>query len=133
MAALERELAQVSRQKDFDYFLKNPDGIWSVSVLESQGGESLDGFLASVNHPASRMLGPGTSRTDAQMAALIRAESARFGESPPVMVVPAERAALIQTLYGRGARNLELHVGQVRGVWQAPAGVWLPTFLPETG
>ena len=132
MAALERERAGLSREKDFAYFLKNTENIWGVSVLESLTGE-LEGFLASVNHPASRMLGPGFSLTESGMAALIRAESARFGESPPVMVVPAESAELVRILYGWGARNLELHVAQVRGEWRAPDGVWLPTFLPETG
>ena len=132
MAALERERVGLSREKDFAYFLENAENIWGVSVLESESGE-MEGFLASVSHPASRMLGPGFSLTESGMAALIRAEHARFGESPPVMVVPAGSAGLVQTLYGWGARNLELHVAQVRGEWRAPGGVWLPTFLPETG
>lgn len=132
MAALERERVGIAREKDFAYFLENADDIWSVSVLESESG-ALEGFLASVNHPASRMLGPGFCTTEGGMAALIRAEHARFGENAPVMVVPAERAGLIRTLYGWGGRNLELHVAQARGAWREPDGVWLPSFLPETG
>ena len=132
MAALERERVGLSRERDFAYFLESADGLWGVSVLEADSG-ALEGFLASVNHPASRMLGPGFCTTEGGMAALIRAELARFGEKPPVMVVPAECAELIQTLYRWGARNLELHVAQVRGTWRSPHGVWLPTFLPETG
>jgi hypothetical protein len=36
-------------------------------------------------------------------------------------------------MYDWGARNCELHFGQVRGAFQAFRGVNLPAFLPETG
>ena len=36
-------------------------------------------------------------------------------------------------LYALGAKNCELHFAQVRGAWTAPAGVVMPTFMPETG
>jgi GNAT superfamily N-acetyltransferase len=132
MAALERELAGISREKDFRYFLENREGIWGASVLESADG-ALGGFLISVNHPASRMLGPGMSRTEPGMAALIRAALSRFGESQPVFLVPARASELLKTLYGWGAKNIELHVQQVRGPYAPPTGVILPTFLPESG
>jgi hypothetical protein len=36
-------------------------------------------------------------------------------------------------MYALGAKNCELHFGQVRGPWTAPTGVVMPTFMPETG
>ena len=70
MAALETELNHISREKDYRHFVENRAGIWHASVLENTAG-SLDGFLVSVHHPGSNMLGPGhraygpaISRTD---------------------------------------------------------------------
>ena len=131
MAALERELNHIDRGQDYAYFLENAEGIWHASVLVNEAG-GLDGFLVSVAHPASNMLGPGVARTQGQAAALIAMELKRH-PAKPVFLVPVECAELVQTLYGWGARNCELHFAQVRGAWRAPAGVVLPTFLPETG
>jgi predicted N-acetyltransferase YhbS len=133
VAALERELSGVSREKDYAYFLKNAEGIWSTSVLENPADGTLDGFLVSVDHPASAMIGPGACRTESGMAALIRAERARFVGKSPVFLVPATATELLKTLYSWGAKNVELHVQQVRGDVFPTTGVILPTFLPETG
>jgi GNAT superfamily N-acetyltransferase len=134
MAALEAELVGIRREKDYRHFLQNRDGIWGVSVLESASGDgSLDGFLVSVAHPASVMLGPGVTRTEADAAALIRAELDRRRGLTPVFLAPVECAALVQTLYSWGARNCEMHFAQIRGDWTRPTGIVLPTFLPETG
>lgn len=132
IAALETELTGISREKDYTYFLENAEGIWGASVLEATDG-ALEGFLVSVNHPASRMLGPGVCRTEAGAAALIRAELARFGDYQPVLLAPATATMLLKILYSWGAKNVELHVGQVYGAYTHPAGVVMPTFLPETG
>jgi GNAT superfamily N-acetyltransferase len=133
MAALERELAGIEREKDFRHFLENRDGIWGVSVLEGENG-GIDGFLASVAHPASNMLGPGAARTEDGAAALIRAELDRNHRGrQPVFLVPVTRAGLVRQLYEWGAKNCEIHFAQVRGAWTEPQGVIMPTFLPETG
>jgi GNAT superfamily N-acetyltransferase len=133
MATLETELVGISRQKDYDYFLENAEGIWGASVLENESGE-IEGFLISGNLTCSRMLGPGVCRTEAGAAALIRAELARFGEDhQPVFLVPATATRLLKILYGWGAKNLELHVGQAHGAFTPPTGIVMPTFLPETG
>jgi GNAT superfamily N-acetyltransferase len=132
MASLERELVGIQRQKDYEYFLRNRDGIWSVSVLESERGD-IEGFLISIAHPASTMLGPGVTRTDDGAAALIRAELLNRPGLSPVFLVPAERESLVRRLYSWGARNCEIHFSQIRGAWQQPTGVVMPTFMPETG
>ena len=38
-----------------------------------------------------------------------------------------------ETLYGWGVRNCEPHFAQVRGAFQPPTGLIMPTFMPETG
>jgi GNAT superfamily N-acetyltransferase len=132
MVALEKEVAGIERENDYRHFLENRDGIWSASVLTNQR-DGLDGFLVSVKHPASNLLGPGICRTEDGTAALLRAELDKHRGGKPVFLIPAERAGLVQRLYGWGAKNCELHVLQVRGEWSAPSGIVLPTFLPESG
>lgn len=132
MAALELELNHISREQDYRYFVENSDGIWHVSVLPSEQG-GLDGFLVSVAHPGSNMLGPGVCRTETQTAALIESELEYHQGRSPVFLVPVQCDQLVQRLYAIGARNCELHFAQVRGAWQPPAGVVMPTFMPETG
>ena len=78
------------------------------------------------------MLGPGVARTETGAFALILSELIHHVQQP-VFLVPVECAWLVQRLYALGAKNCELHFGQVRGEWSAPNGVVMPTFMPETG
>lgn len=68
MIALEWDVNHIRRENDLRDFVENPDGIWHVSVLEGTGA-TLDGFLVSVAHPASNMLGPGIMRSEQDAAA----------------------------------------------------------------
>jgi GNAT superfamily N-acetyltransferase len=139
MADLEQELAHIRREKDYAYFVKNDDAVWHVSVYSSDSiasGGGIDGFLVSVADPCSHMLGPGVARTQQQAAALIAAELNHHRDrtpGTPVWLVPAHCDGLVQTMYAWGARNCELHLAQCRGQWSQPAGVAMPTFMPETG
>jgi len=133
MVELEMEIAHISRAKDFRYFIENAARIWHVSVLERARGRGIDGFLASVNHPGSNMLGPGVARTQADAAALIAAELNHHRGRRPVFLVPVECGELVKQLYAWGARNCELHFAQVRGKFDGFGGVVMPTFMPETG
>ena len=132
MVALEMDVSGIRREKDFRYFLENAAGIWHVSVLEGAGG-TIEGFLVSVAHPASRMLGPGVMRTEEQAAALIHSELNRHRGMEPVWLVPSESPGLVRRMYEWGVRNCEIHFAQARGVWKAPTGIVMPTFMPETG
>jgi hypothetical protein len=85
-----------------------------------------------VAHPGSNMLGPGVMRNEEQAAALILNELQHRKGSTPVLLVPVESEALVQTLYSWGARNCEIHFAQVRGEYQPSSGVMMPTFMPET-
>lgn len=132
MAELERSISGISRAKDYRYFLENRDGIWHASVYENEQGR-LDGLLVSVAHPASNMLGPGLARNEEIAAALILAELDHHRGRSPVFLAPVQCTDLVQKLYGWGAKNCEIHFAQIRGEWQAPTGVVMPTFMPETG
>ncbi len=135
MTELEQELSGIRRDRDYRFFLANRDGIWHASVYEGESGGvgGISGFLVSVAHPGSNMLGPGVMRGDREALALIAAELDHHRGRSPVFLLPVDRGALVQAVYGWGARNCELHVHQVRGAWQPCAGVNMPTFMPETG
>lgn len=131
MVALEEKVSGIRRESDYRFFLSRPDQGWRVFVSEAEG--ELSGFLVSIDHPGSNMLGPGTMETERAAAALIQAKLAAMPEKQPIFLVPATAAELVKTLYDWGARNCEMHVAQVRGEAQEFAGVVMPTFMPETG
>lgn len=130
IAALELANVHISRQKDFEYFLSNVDGIWHGSVIDDDSG--IRGFLFSVQHPASNMLGPGWARDEDDAIALIQGELDHHRGRSPVFLVPVDRPNLVARLYALGARNCEIHFSQVRGSYQSPTGISMPTFMPET-
>ena len=132
IVALEEEISGIRRAKDYEFFVNNAQGVWRVLVLEGEE-EGLDGFLCSIDHPGSNMLGPGVMRSDEGALALIHAQLDAMPERQPVFLVPARAAKLIAGLYQWGARNCEMHVAQVRGESQEFRGISMPTFMPETG
>lgn len=132
IADLEHALCHIRREKDYRFFIENRQGIWQTLVYENAAG-NLDGFLASITHPGSNMLGPGVMRTEQQAAALIHAQLQLSRGCSKIMLVPVAAAGLVRTLYRWGARNTEIHFSQVRGHDLPPTGVLMPTFMPETG
>ncbi len=134
MAVIERKLTGISRRQDYDYFIRNEEAFWSVSVIESEGGDGgLEGYLVSCGSEDFNMLGPGVARTEAQAAALIHAELNVQKGRCPVLLVPVTCGDLVAQLYQWGARNCEMHVAQSFGPAEELKGVVMPTFLPETG
>ena len=131
MAALEEEVVHIRREKDYRFFIENLQGIWHTLVFESSPG-TIDGFLVSVHHPGSHMLGPGVMRTDEAAAALIAAQLNHHAGRSPIFLVPLDRPALHQQVYQWGGKNVEIHFAQIRGTYTAPDGVVMPTFMPET-
>jgi GNAT superfamily N-acetyltransferase len=132
MAAVEMEIAGITREKDYRHCIENREGIWGALVYEGRGGR-VEGFMLSVRHAALSMLGPGLARTPEQAAALVAKALDRFRGTSAVFLVPVECERLVRQMYSRGARNCELHFCQVRGAFQPFRGVNMPTFLPETG
>jgi hypothetical protein len=131
IAALEDEIAHIRREKDYRFFVENRQGIWHTLVFESPSG-SVDGFLVSVHHPGSHMLGPGVMRTDEAAGALIAAQLNHHAGRSPIFLVPLDRPALQRQVYQWGGKNVEIHFAQVRGIYTPVNGVVMPTFMPET-
>jgi predicted N-acetyltransferase YhbS len=133
IAALEQQLAHIRREKDHAFFIENRRHIWRVTVAQNTAGV-IDGFLVSVAHPGSTMLGPGVMRDDSIAAALIADHLLHHAAAnrAPVSLIPLDRPELVRLMYAWGAKNLELHLAQVRGPYTPPTGVSMPTFMPET-
>ncbi|NLT69612.1 MAG: GNAT family N-acetyltransferase [Verrucomicrobiaceae bacterium] len=131
MGRLEFEVSGISRERDYCYFIENSTGIWKTFVSLNGDGE-VDGFLNSIDHPAIRIIGPGVMKNEAAAEALLRAQLDHFRGKAVVFLLPAEQSGLVRTAYGFGARNCELHLGQVRGDSQPVTGIAMPTFLPES-
>lgn len=133
MERLERQLVGLCRARDFRFCCENQHEIWQTYVAESAAG-GMDGFLTSIRHPASNLLGPGVMRDQHVAIALVHAAlDGHHRDNRLVVVTPSDATQLVAALYAWGARNCELHVGQVRGAYQPPTGVVIPTFMPETG
>lgn len=132
LADVEFEIAGIRRAGDLRFFAENKQGIWNLLLIENADGKPT-GFLASVNHPASCLIGPGCAGTEADGLALLWAQFNHLRGQTPVFLVPVDASQMVQACYGWGARNIELHFAQVRGRWQAPHGVIFPSFLPESG
>ena len=128
---LEEKISGIRREKDWRYFLNDTTGVWRGMVYEDQG--HITGFLFAINHPGSQMLGPGVMRDESAAFHLITAQLSHFSGQTPVFLVPAQETNLVRRLYRLGARNLEIHFSQVLGEAMEPAGIVMPTFMPETG
>ena len=131
-AQLERQLVGIARRKDLDFFHDNTLGVWHLSIAKDHQG-NVCGFMASVRHQASNMVGPGVATTAEVARALIYNELQSHAGNTCVVLVPVDESLLSSAMYGWGARNCEMHFAQVRGEWQAPTGIVIPSFMPESG
>ncbi|HBJ61160.1 MAG TPA: N-acetyltransferase [Opitutae bacterium] len=132
MVELERELSGIERSKDYAYFIANELGIWRTLTYRDEDSRLL-GFLSSVNHPGSRMIGPGVARTEEIAVALLAKQLDGFRGLCPVFLLPVTASHAVRTAYSWGAKNCEIHFAQCLGRYQPPKGVVFPTFMPETG
>ncbi|MEM7698138.1 MAG: GNAT family N-acetyltransferase [Verrucomicrobiota bacterium] len=131
MGKLEFEVAGISRERDYCFFIENESGIWHTVIAESADGEPL-GFLSSIAAPGVSMIGPGVSQTEAAAEALLLSQINQFAGATAYFLIPVETTSLADAAYRWKARNCELHFGQVRGDAQPLAGVMFPSFLPES-
>ena len=131
MVALEKRLSGIERAKDFEYFIENKRDIWNTVVCRDTNG-TLHGFLGSVDHPASQMIGPGLAESEKVALSMLASLLDRFRRKCPVFLLPVTAKEAVQTAYSWGARNCEIHFSQCRGESQPPSGVAMPTFMPET-
>jgi len=130
-AALEKEMCGIEREEDWRFFRENAHRIWGLSVcVDSEG--AVCGACASVCDPGSHMIGPGIARSEVVMGALIQYEANRYPGKTPVVLIPSDAVSLRRTLFALGGRICEMHITQVLGEAQKPAGIVLPSFMPET-
>jgi GNAT superfamily N-acetyltransferase len=129
LADFEHCLQGVRREKDFAFFLRNETGSWKVLLLEDEKGV-LTGFITL--SLSFGMMGPGVAADEAAAAALLWKGLDHMRGSSPVFLVPCAASGLVKTLYGWGARNIELHVAQSTAQGPAAKGISFPTFLPES-
>jgi hypothetical protein len=131
LADFECGLQGIRREKDYRFFLGGGLGDWRVWILEGRDG-GVRGVLVASEHPDWGMLGPGVALDGEVAFALVwRALQASPGRMK-VVLIPASEGELVRRLYGMGARNIELHVAQVRGPKTSARGVAIPSFLPES-
>lgn len=127
----EEEIWHVRRPGDWEYFIKNERNLWSVLIYDTEDG--IRGVLGSVNHAASKLLGPGVADSADVAASLVVAQLNQFRGETYVFLVPTDNTDLVAMMYRLGARNCELHFGQSLGPAPEIQGVVMPTFMPETG
>jgi GNAT superfamily N-acetyltransferase len=132
IGSLEIDVSGIRREIDYRYCIENTRGYLHISVLERSSGR-IDGFMASLRHPALNMLGPCVARTEADAAALILREADCFRGRTVLCLIPMDKRKLVEQMYKWGARNCETHLVQVRGEFKPFDGISMPSFLPETG
>lgn len=128
---LEKNLTGIDRKADLEYFILNKLGLWKTLVYVNCRGE-VEGYLNSIFHPASKMLGPGVMKNETIALALYLSCLDQFRNETMLALVPCKCLNLIKALYALRAKNCELHFTQVRGEVYEQHGISVPTFLPET-
>lgn len=132
MAGLELELNGICRRADYEYAIENKRGFLHAAVIEGDDG-GLNGFAISVQCPALNMIGPCVARSEEVALALVARELDNFAGQVPLFMIPMDKRLMVETLYDWGARNVETHLYQVRGAYTPCSGVYMTSFLPETG
>lgn len=128
---LEKTLLGLDRKNDIQYLIENEKRIWSSYVYINRNGQC-EGFLSSVFHPATKMLGPGVMKNESIAFALILTLLNEYAGETMLVLAPSKYPELIKELYQLGAKNCEIHMTQVRGESFEQLGVSIPTFLPES-
>lgn len=132
IVSLEEQVAGIRRPADWAYFVENRLGVWHVTVSVDSSG-AVDGVLASIGHPGSRIVGPGVAKDEDVAVDLITAELDVHRGQTVLLLVPVLCRKVLETVAGLRGRTSELHFAQCRGSFQPYDGVVIPTFMPETG
>jgi len=77
-------------------------------------------------------VGPGVAVDRHSAAAGVRDQLLQRRGETALLLLPVDQPELVRLAYDWGARNIEIHVLQVRGSYTPVNGVALPTFLPES-
>lgn len=131
IVALEQDVSGIRRAKDYRFFLENRVGNWSLSVATRR--ERVEGFLATLKGSRGATVGPGVARDGGVGVALLRRELDRARGMRALVLPPCGERRVVEAMYAWGARNVEVHLAQVRGAHRRFGGVTFPTFMPESG
>ena len=131
IVALESELVGIQRPQDYHFFL-NPQspGQWHLALAFKAG--RLHGFLAALLSARNVTVGPGLCHDADSAGPLLHFVLNHFPDRRALILAPCDQPALTRLLYSWGARNVEIHVAQVRGRGQPFGGITFPTFMPES-
>ena len=132
MADLEMEVSHIKREMDYRYAIDNPRGVLHTAVYDN-GRQGIDGFMVSIKHPALNMLGPCVARSEEAAIALIRRELDRFKGEGALFIIPMDKRKMVERMYDWKAINVETHLMEAWGEFHEFNGVYMPSFLPETG
>jgi hypothetical protein len=131
ITSFEEELVEISRGKDWRYFIENQNGAWRSTVSLDEN-KHITGAIASIDHPGTRMIGPAIARDVPTLLTLLVTQLNLYPGKAPLFLAPSEFPELTKELYQLGARNHEVHLAQSIGPAPKRKGPALPTFLPET-
>ena len=131
MVEVEKEIHGQDHGKDLQYIINDSTGVWNCYVFEKDN--QIQGFLCSVNHASSKIIGLGAMKEHRSAAALIKSQLNHFKGENPLVIIPSKERELVQELLKLKARNVELHVSQTNSPDSAVPikGLILPTFMPE--
>lgn len=131
MVEVEKEIHGQDHGKDLQYIIKDSSGCWHCHIFENEG--EIQGFLCSVKHASTNIIGLGAVRSASSTLPLIKSHLKYFKGQSPLIIVPAREKLIVQELLKMKARNVELHVTQSisKDPLQPVKGIVIPTFMPE--
>ena len=131
MVKLEMDIHGQDHSKDFEYIINVSSGHWNCNVYEENG--KILGFLCSVNHPSTKIIGLGAFRSESIALTLIKSHLNFYKAHSPLVIIPSSQRDLVKELLKLKARNVELHITQT--IADNPTlpknGFIIPTFMPE--
>ena len=132
LVSLERSINGFDHTKDLEFIIANESGHWNCHVMEDNQAQ-ITGFLCSVNHACSKIIGLGAMRNHTDSLALIKSHLNNFKGFSPLLLIPAKEKELVQALLKMKAKNIEIHMTQSLGNIpnKTSTGFFMPTFLPE--
>ena len=130
MVELEMKIHGQDHGKDLQYIISDSTGTWNCHVIEREN--CISGFLCSVNHESTKIIGLGAFQEYKSAISLIKSHLNYYKGLNPLVIIPAKEKDLVQELLKMKAKNVELHISQSIPASESPSnGLIMPTFMPE--
>lgn len=128
---LEMSVSGQDHSKDLKHIISSNSSIWNCHLIEKNS--KILGFLCSVNHPSSKIIGLGAAYSSIDMIPLIKSHLNFYNGSSPLLLIPSKEKNLVEAMLKLKARNIEIHLTQSLNcsAQMELNGVMLPTFMPE--